>query len=403
MISNMISNTQIKKNLQNVKPKEYKIGEGIHMIELKFVDYPLCIVNTIRRILLSEIPIIGLRVHKEDNVSVITKNQSPIHNEYLELRIGLIPIHYSKLNNMKILTYWDKENHTRKYELEHSNTKYYNIKNIHTDFYGLGDNSITNNYMEKISNISGIDDCVKQSYVMSHGKEIETEEISLQVGRGIEDSRFSPISYFSWNFHEGNVDFLKEREFQLNKKYKNDPQQIIMNLKSDHMDPSKLYETSLFIIKHKLYDLYKFKLTNENISYFDDNKSDSESVVLIIKEENDTIGNLISQMGKHYLADEKNYIKFITYKITHPLENDIMIRISLKNDPFLIANELNIEYNDKSNEERYRIYKLLVIHYIKELIKYILSHFLNMDIKKDGSDRELYNTYIDRKVNDESE
>ncbi len=376
--------------------KEYKINGKIHMMKYTFNEKPLCILNSIRRILLSEIPIIGLEL--EDNNSVIDGNESPIHNEYLQLRVGLIPIYYSKLENCNIISEW-KDN-KRIYSLIQNNNKF-SIKNKNGNGNGNGEYSnlykgdkkleITNEYINKINN----QEINLMSYVMSHKHNVTSNEIGLTVGRGIENSRFSPISYFSWEFMDKST-FENERDYELGK-FGNDPKTVIMKLKSNHMSPDKLYEHSIIILKQKLYDIYKYKLDNDNLCMFDDVKSDYESVTMILKDENDTIGNLLSQMGKYYLIDNKKYLNFITYKITHPLENDIMLRCSIKNeDIFKMATDSHKEYTDNSDEERYRLYKLFVKGYIKELIKYILHDFLKVDIKEldNGNTGSLFNDYI---------
>ena len=382
--------------------KEYKINGKIHMMKYTFNEKPLCILNSIRRILLSEIPIIGLEL--EDNNSVIKVNNSPIHNEYLQLRVGLIPIYYSKIENCNIISEW-KDN-KRIYRLKNTGSHTFIIKNgngnedvKYSNLY-KGDKKleITNEYINKIKEKQIKEKQINinlMSYVMSHNHTVTSNEIGLTVGRGIENSRFSPISYFSWEFMDKST-FENERDYELGK-FGNDPKTVIMKLKSNHMRPDKLYEHSIIILKQKLYDIYKYKLDNDNLCMFDDVKSDYESVTMILKDENDTIGNLLSQMGKYYLIDDKKYLNFITYKITHPLENDIMIRCSIKNeDIFKMATDSHKEYTDNSDEERYRLYKLFVKDYIKDLIKYILHDFLKVDIGKldNGDTGSLFNDYI---------
>lgn len=370
--------------------KEYKINGQIHMVQYTFQNLPLCILNTLRRILLSEIPIIGLDLNEKE--SSIIENESPIHNEYLQLRIGLIPIHYRLLGDIFIDSKWNEEKNIREYKIKDAGDKKFKIKkdgsSKNSNLY-KSDNTaieITNNYVKKIEdlNISAPNDINNlKSYVMSNDKEVSTKDITLTVGRGIDDSRFSPISYFTWEFSD-NSNFENERDYTLGNKYGTDPEKVVMKIKSNHMNPSDLFKHSNYILKEKLYDLLKHKIDNTDCVYYDDTKADHDSVVMIMKNENDTIGNIISQIGKYYLINEKKVVKMITYKITHPLENDIMIRFSLDNDPFILAKQMGISYTNTDDEERYRIYKLLTTMYLKDCIKYIFKTFFNIDGKDEN-------------------
>ena len=58
-------------------------------------DIDLGIVNSIRRIILSEIPIVGFYGEDEPTIEMIFNN-GPLHNEFMIHRIGLIPLHISE-------------------------------------------------------------------------------------------------------------------------------------------------------------------------------------------------------------------------------------------------------------------------------------------------------------------
>ena len=58
-------------------------------------DVDLGIINSIRRIILSEIPVIGFYGEDEPTIK-IPINTGPLHNEFMIHRIGLIPLHISE-------------------------------------------------------------------------------------------------------------------------------------------------------------------------------------------------------------------------------------------------------------------------------------------------------------------
>ena len=118
---------------------------------------------------------------------------------------------------------------------------------------------------------------------------------------------------------------------------------------------------------------------------------------MVMKGENDTIGNLLSTMGKYYLIDTKRVLSYISYKITHPLENDIVIKLSIaeteQNDIFEIARKLDKSFDNNDDESRLKLYKELCKEYIKNCIDHILKTFLG-DVKL----KEYFNTDADKYI-----
>lgn len=85
----------------------------------KMERVPVALANSIRRILLSNIPVVEFDDtwhHDPDKRSIlIHKNTSGIHNEFLSHRISLLPITMSNNDHCKIQTTYDKEKCIRTY------------------------------------------------------------------------------------------------------------------------------------------------------------------------------------------------------------------------------------------------------------------------------------------------
>ena len=64
-----------------------------HSFQINNLD--LAIINSIRRIILSDIPVIGFYGEEEPTVE-IPVNTGPLHNEFMIHRVGLIPLHISE-------------------------------------------------------------------------------------------------------------------------------------------------------------------------------------------------------------------------------------------------------------------------------------------------------------------
>ena len=389
----------------SISLKNYKLNELNEISEITFTNMPLCFCNSLRRILLSEIPIVAIDI---DNITGLVTEKIPIHNEYITQRIGLIPIRESmiiKQDDGLITSKW--ANNKRTYVTR--TTQQFNIKEemIKVKKYFYIDKSNKNEY--PFINACGCEDINNKSYIMKINDElskIRCEAMKLKVGCGNNNSRFSPVSYISWDFDpiEGNQSSAnqshdeKERQYKLNSSlYKGDPQKIIMALKSNHMEPDRLFYLSLNILKRKLLDILEYKIDNNELCYFDDSSYKYDSIIMVMKGENDTIGNLLSTMGKYYLIDTKRVLSYISYKITHPLENDIVIKLSIaeteQNDIFEIARKLDKSFDNNDDESRLKLYKELCKEYIKNCIDHILKTFLG-DVKL----KEYFNTDADKYI-----
>ena len=64
-----------------------------HSFQIDNID--LSIINAIRRIILSEIPVVAFYGEDEPTIEILF-NSSPLHNEFMIHRIGLIPIHINE-------------------------------------------------------------------------------------------------------------------------------------------------------------------------------------------------------------------------------------------------------------------------------------------------------------------
>lgn len=87
-----------------------------HMFDISFSinNIPLGLANSLRRVLLSNIPVVAFNNKWDDNKSkrsiVIKSNTSGIHNEFLAHRLCLIPISMYNNNILKINTKFNKNN-----------------------------------------------------------------------------------------------------------------------------------------------------------------------------------------------------------------------------------------------------------------------------------------------------
>ena len=78
----------------SISLENFKLDKLNELSKITFTNMPLCFCNSLRRILLSEIPIVAIDI---DNITGLVTEKIPIHNEYITQRIGLIPIRESMI------------------------------------------------------------------------------------------------------------------------------------------------------------------------------------------------------------------------------------------------------------------------------------------------------------------
>ena len=98
---------------------DLKISSPLYInIYIKNVD--LSIINSLRRVIISEIKNVGFHFDPNDFSTdkdiVILQNDSPLHNEFILKRISLIPIHV----NVDELDNWNMDDYV--FEINKTNT-----------------------------------------------------------------------------------------------------------------------------------------------------------------------------------------------------------------------------------------------------------------------------------------
>ena len=169
-----------------------------HDIEFDIKDIKLCVVNSLRRAMLSEIPILTFDDTWHDNAlerSInILKNTSGIHNEFLAHRLSLIPIcMYDSDLLQPITTKFNIDTQKREFLLNDdkfgnfilkkkndTETKDKNAENIKIE----GD--YLNDQKAKLTGRKDIEDSVKENLLITIDKELEfleerKKDISLKI------------------------------------------------------------------------------------------------------------------------------------------------------------------------------------------------------------------------------
>jgi DNA-directed RNA polymerase subunit L len=308
--------------------KKYKYSKISNELEFEISNIDISILNGLRRILISDIPILGFKI--DENLINIEENTTSLNNEIISNRIALIPINISEeynenfdlnKNSFEVILDVKCEN---KLELQNITTDNFKIKK---DGIFIKNNKDYFNYNE-ISNEPILIHRIKNNQILKLNakavKDIGRNNASFSIVSGI--SVYNKI-----NEESKETDIIKrERDIVENIyifKFE------IINKSISHL---YLFKKALEIIIFKL-DEIKLELSKNDSSLIEiTNYLDYIDCFNInIKNENDTIGYIIqSNIFDKYIKNKKKFkeyeCEYVGYTKKHPLDNYLIIRVTLK-------------------------------------------------------------------------
>jgi len=349
------------------------------------------IMNSIRRIIISEMPVVAFNIDENEPVKDITivKNTGVLHNEMLLQRISLIPLHLNPINY--------KNNYLFELKVEHDNNKPYTFItakdfNIYPllpklqekidsldeseyneiidtkshDNYDLG-NPLSEKYKKQIFKPFEFERNKSFHYSLitelsNTNTKDEKQEIHLfgipSVDTGKKHARNQSVSCATYSFTEdkGLFDSIvnekielekisKEDEEEFRKKiylseseryyfrdFENEPYKYNFSIKSNsYFNEKELFLNSQLNLINKL-DMIKLSFRNHL-----EGKENSINIVkknnyiyhFILNNENHTIGNLVQSHIVRRSINDESIIQSCGYKVKHPLEESITLYLSL--------------------------------------------------------------------------
>lgn len=307
-----------------------------HSFEIHNID--LGIVNGIRRTILTDIPIPGIIGEYNPTVEILV-NTGPLHNEIMIHRIGLIPLCFSE---DEIENYEDDS-----LELE------LNIKNENNEIQNIKTDKIKGKLNSKeltqkeLDNIFPANKITKSHILITRLRTDEHLHLKAKVVKRSAryNASFSTVSLcnFSYIIDEEKAkktdNILDKERTYLKNKY-GEPIAFNFEIESinNNIGPKYLVNKAIEIIISKLDKL------RDNISSIKDNedvdinrfKELENTFEFTIKNEDDTLGNMIqSIIHSKYVRNKTNIYndmicEYIGYICPHPLKEELIIRITLK-------------------------------------------------------------------------
>lgn len=306
----------------------FSFDKTSNQISFNISNLSLAIINGIRRVLISDIPIIGFAGEGDELSIDIFSNNTPLNNEIIQNRISMIPIFLdeNETDNFK------NENGIQELKISLNYTSKDIIENVTTrDLEVLIDNKKVNT-----SKYFPPNHITKQHILITKLK--RNEHLHLQAFALTKTARFhtsfSPVSgccfhpVFS-NKHDNPND--NERDFEKNEI--DEPINVIFKFDViNKLSHKYLFQKAILILIDKLH-LFNNNLDNDIIQII---KHKQFSFDFNIPNENDTFGNIIqSYIYDTYVKTKKTIFNdklctFAGYINVHPLQNILKLRLSIQ-------------------------------------------------------------------------
>lgn len=344
--------------------------------DIKNIDNSL--INSIRRIMIGELKTYGFKTepHEESDV-VIHENTGALHNEFLAHRIGMIPLNIKHME--------DIDNYIFKLQVENDTPNILNVTTNDFKVYQLNDNGdmilLNTNDFFKPDPLSG-------DYILitklrpsntTNNEKIDLEA-KLSYSNGEENSKYAPVSKATFHnmkdevkVNERLIELLKEEEDKKGNKLTNQEKQKIKN-RFDNFEAFRYFQldnkgepnafhfeiesigiytckeifyNSIEYLKNKL-DTFNQNLQTENNIQFMESPTIMNALDIEIMNEGHTLGNLLQSYLIYNFVDT-NKLNYVGYKIVHPLQKKMILRIQSNNQE-LSFEELKIEIKSYVNE-----------------------------------------------------
>lgn len=362
-------------------PYEKSWDKERNFVEIEIDNCDTSVMNSIRRTIISEVPTISIKTTPHDETQVeVFQNDTPLHNQFLGHRLGMIPFNISNVDEFDVNDYEliiDEENETD--FPKHITTEHIKIRRISNDKIlsevdkkrilppdsKTGDYHLITilkpKYYQRNYDMNSID-----SFGVEKTKLKLYVKCKLYKGRGSENGKFNPTScccYFNKVDEEkANVGLQKfiiqenkmieennltkislenlERKFNTSQKDRyfytdkfGEPNKFVFRIESiGNIGPLVILYRG---IKELKFNITNFKTNclklNTNVVEFEPSKNLPNGFDILVHGEDDTLGNIIQSYCNKLFCDysqiESQKLKYVGYVKVHPLKRQIILSI----------------------------------------------------------------------------
>lgn len=323
---------------------------------VRIKDVDLAIVNSLRRIVLAEIPNVAFKFepYDENNDIHIHVNTCSLHNEFLAHRISLLPLHFDE----DTIDTFDPKKYRFVLKKHNTGTEIMNITTKDFDIYDENNVKYPDTFKSKIFPANPITKdhilitkLKPNLYDPSKGEEIDIECFpSINVAKT--HARWSPVSKCTF-FNTLDENAIKEarksispnemNKFECLDKYRHfiknkwdEPASFDFEIESEcKMTPVYILTKAFSIIKAKLiwFNESVQAKSNENIEIIKDKFVDNVYIFNVYGEDHTLLNVLQSQIYNIYFRDTapaNNPLEFVGYHQSHPLDKKMVLKMKFK-------------------------------------------------------------------------
>lgn len=348
-----------------MNPEILEVSDKNNILSFKLNGVNMSIANSIRRVILSEIPIVVFRTTPyEKNDANFEVNSTKLNNEILKQRLSCIPIHISNVDSFPIDQYILEVDEKNENSIaQYVTTENFKIKNIVNNKYLSSDE--TNKIFPKNSQTGYYIDFVKLQPKITDtilGEELKFS-CKFSIGTAKEEATFNVVSNCAYGFTQNTVkvnDIWSKKE--LDYKSKNLSNEEIALEKNNFMaiDAKRIYLENCFDFTIESIGIYKNKdlvkkacevlinkyekiikdITNDDFTIVRSDSTMDNAFNLILEHEDYTLGKVLEFIlhEKYYL--NKDILSYCGFNKEHPHCDFSIITIAFKKET-----ELNEIFN----------------------------------------------------------
>lgn len=319
-----------------------------HDIDIYIRDVDLSIVNSLRRVIISEIQNVGFHFDpndfRDDKDIQIVKNDTPLHNEFVQKRISLIPIHV----NVDELNDWNPDDYV--FEINKINKSGELLNVYSSDFVVSYKNKVDTNLSKRffppdpitkhhilitkiiakdnsafVMKARAIKACPK--FATSFGM-VSDCAVEFLVDDDLSNKKRElylkeNASKMSQSDLQHQFDTIERERYYYRNRYR-EPNRFKLHITSECSIPSTyIMSQAIKVLKTKV---LKMKQTEHDIV------KQHDMFTIIVRDESHTLGNMFQAISfnKYYRevdANDKFSLKYIGYNQPHPLEELILVKI----------------------------------------------------------------------------
>ena len=353
-----------------------------------FLNIDTAVVNSIRRVILSEIPNVAIAFdpYSEELSDIqFMKNTSSLHNEFMGHRISLIPV----LVQPEKIPEYDPKKYRFVIDVHNQGT---DIIDVTTDDIKVMDES--NEHNEKMHGILFPKNSITKDpilitqlkpnlYNKEHGEHLHVE-FKSRVGKAKDHARYSPVSTCTYynvvddaaadealkeliaqqeaKAKDGHVMTKAEKEalkkrFNVHERYRffkkneyDEPNAMRFTIESEcRMTPVYLVDKAIDILIEKCMRLVEDTENALNVKVIDE---ETNAFAVTIYNEDHTLGNLLqSLIYNARIRDNDGKLAYIGYYHPHPLVHEIVIKLIFNGNAAIRSEDLAQEYFLESIQE----------------------------------------------------